>query len=226
MFHKLPHSRLRPVKFFPRYDALMGVLHGDPVLTADLDGVRVAYPVPYPFSKDVFTKVAFITENLYNSGIRPEVVFFNAGPACPGAARRPLIKHGRWHSFPVQRHGDLVCAVSTRRQMKDAPYCLRRFRVYDQPGLISRVLDIAIGGEGREKVPPLGAELLRAPYLPGQVPAIKVIQKGLEGGFQAVHIGGPDAVKAIVDGDKPHSQEGEHAGNVVADSQVITAKAG
>ena len=30
----------------------------------------------------------------------------------------------------------------------------------------------------------------------------------------------------IIDGDKPHSQEGEYAGNVVADCKIITAKPG
>lgn len=76
----------------------------------------VAHPAPYPFAEYVFTKVTFIPENPYNSGIGPEVVFLNAGSAYPGAACRPLIEHGRRHSFPVQQQ---FCAVTVRRHEKD-----------------------------------------------------------------------------------------------------------
>ena len=220
------HFCLCAVKFLPRHNALMGVLYGDPIPTADPDGVRVAYHIPYPFAVNVFPKIALIPENLCDGAASPEVIFKKARPACPGTASRPLIQHGRWYSFTVQHHGDLLCVLAVCHQVENAPHCLCRIRVNHKTVFIVRVLDIAIGGERGKEVPTLGAEFLCAPHLSGEVPAVKVIKEGLEGGFQAVNIGGPDAVKAIVDGDKPHTQEGEHAGNVAANCKIITAKTG
>ena len=113
-----------------------------------------------------------------------------------------------------------------RRKPENTPHRFRRFKINHKTGFVNRILDITIWCIPRKEVAPLGAEFLCAPHLSGEVPAVKVIKEGLEGGFQAVNISGPDAVKAIVDGDKPHTQEGEHAGNVAANCKIITAKTG
>ena len=128
-FRESSHLCLRAVKFLPRHNALMGVLYGDPIPTADPDGVRVAYHIPYPFAVNVFPKIALIPENLCDGAASPEVIFKKAGPACPGTASRPLVEHGRENGFAVQTLGDLVSLVTATHHPKNAAHDFRRWRV-------------------------------------------------------------------------------------------------
>ena len=97
-----PHSGLCAVEFFLCHDTLMGILYSNPICTVDPDHVGMSDHIPCLFPIDILSDIAFIPQNFHNDLVSPKIVLLNAGPACPGAARRPLIEHSRWHSFSVK----------------------------------------------------------------------------------------------------------------------------
>ena len=58
--------------------------------------------------------------------------------------------------------------------------------------------------------------------LTGKIAAVQVIDQCPEGCVETVNILRIDAVKAVVDGDKAHSEERKDAGDIVTDRDVIT----
>ena len=92
--------------------------------------------------------------------------------------------------------------------------------------LVLRVFDISVRRIGTEKRPAFGSGLLCAFDPAGEVTAVQVVDQRPKRSIEAVDIQRVAAVKTVVDGNEAHTEEREHAGNVVAHGEVITAKAG
>ena len=68
-------------------------------------------------------------------------------------------------------------------------------------------------------------DLLCAAYFPGQITAVEVIDQGLEGCIDTVDVTLSAAVKMVVHCDKPNAEKREYTGDIVANGNVVPAKA-
>ena len=92
--------------------------------------------------------------------------------------------------------------------------------------LVLRVFDISVRRIGTEKRPAFGSGFLCAFDSAGEVAAVQVVDQRPKRGVEAVDIQRVAAVKTVVDGNEAHTEEREHARNIVSHGEIITAKAG
>ena len=152
-FLVLPHPAVGLLKEFFGDDALMGVIHHNPIVLAVLDGMPASDAIPFPLAVDAFSNVAFITKNFADVSICPVVLLVDAGPAVPGTTRSPLIQHGGRGAGTVElcrNHGGLY---ALRCQAEYHPYHIRRFLIHEEAVFILRGLHISIGSKGAEEQP-------------------------------------------------------------------------
>ena len=70
---RCPYCRLCAVKFFPRYNALMGILYNDPVLPVNPNHMGMTDSVTSMLSIDNPADIPFIPQDAINQTTRPKV---------------------------------------------------------------------------------------------------------------------------------------------------------
>ena len=226
VFPVFPHTSLRFLKQRLRHNGLVPIGDDDPIIAGDFDCVGAAYNIPASFAVHRLTNIPLVPQEFCDQTGRPEVFLLNTAPRFPCAARLDLIVLRGAYAVTVQRRRDLTCFCTIRRHLKDAPYHVGGFGIYQKMILVLRVFDISVRRIGTEKRPAFGSGFLGALDLAGKIAAVQVIDQRPEGCIKAVYIQRIAAVKTVVDGNEAHTQEREHAGNVVAHGEVITTKAG
>ena len=185
-----------------------------------------AYNIPASFAVHRLSNIPLVPQEFCDQIARPEVFLPDAAPRRSCAAGFNLVVLWRAYALTVQLCRDLPCLCAIRCHLKDAPYHLGGFRIYQKMILVLRVFDISVRCVGAEKRPALGSGLLCAFDPAGEVTAVQVVDQRPKRGIEAVDVQRIAAVKAVVDGNEAHTEEREHAGDVVSNGEVITAKAG
>ena len=185
-----------------------------------------AHNVPASLAVHCLSNIPLVPQEFCNQIGRPEVIFPDAAPRRSCAASFDLVILRGAYALAVQRRCDLPCLCTIRRHLKDAPYHVGGFRIYQKMIFVLRVFDISVRRIGTEKRPAFGSGLLCAFYPAGEVTAVQVVDQRPKRGIEAVDIQRIAAVKTVVDGNEAYTEEREHAGDVVAHGEVITAKAG
>ena len=204
----------------------MPVGNNDPVIAGDFDCVGAAHNIPASFSEHRLTNIPLVPQELCDQIARPEVIFPDAAPRRSCAAGFNLVVLWRAYALTVQSRRDLPCLCTVCCHLEDAPYHIGGFGIYQKMIFVLRVFDIPVRRIGAEKSPALGSGLFCAFDPAGEVTAVQVVDQRPKRSIKAVDIQRIAAVKAVVDGNEAHTQEREHAGDVVSHGEVITAKAG
>ena len=226
IFPVLPHTSLRFLEQRLRHNGFMPVGDNDPVIAGDFDRVRTAYNIPASFAVHRLSNIPLVPQELCDQTGRPEVFLLNTAPRRSCAACLDLVVLWRAYALTVQSRRDLPCFCTIRCHLKDAPYHLGGFGIYQKMIFVFWVFDVSIRRIGTEKCPALGPCFFCVFDPAGEVTAIQVVDQRPKRGIEAVDIQRIAAVKAVVDGNEAHTQEREHAGDVVSNGEVITAKAG
>ena len=179
----------------------MNIRHDNPVLFADLHAMALTYYVIVPPAVNGRAGVLFIADHFQNHTLSPKIYLSDTIP------RRihsfcGFILHRRGNLLLIQLLCSLCYGHPAADHGEDTADDFSGRRVDNQVILPLRVLYIAVQRTRPQVLTFLRPEPSGAARFAGQVPAIKVVKQRLEGSVQAVDIFGPDAVNAIVHGNK------------------------
>ena len=226
IFPVFPHTSLCFLEQCLWHDGFVPVRNDDPVIAGDFDCVGAAHNVPAPFAEHCLTNIPLISQEFCNQTGCPKIFFLDTAPRCSCAARLDFVILWRAYAVAVQSRRDLPGFRTIRRHLKNAPYHIGGFGIYQKMIFIFWVFDVSIRRIRAEKCPALGPSLLCAFDSAGEIAAVEVVDQRPKRGIQTIDVKRIAAVKAVVDGNEAHAEERKHAGDVVSHSEVITAKAG